>query len=220
MARLERLTEAPEKNLSERSIQVSLLHIYPVTNLSVTEPIFLQNLKKEATMKATKLIAIAVIIGIAGLAMGQTEKTSVQPPDAQSIDLASNLIPLQKAMKTKGLVDAMRAQLTPKMLETDKPVYIAAVRYKHSIYYVYGTLKEWWKFFGHQPGSDILGVASNLIPLQKAMKSKGLVDAMRAQLKPEMLEVDRPIYIAAVRYKHSIHYVYGTLEDWKHFFLH
>ena len=65
----------------------------------------------------------------------------------------------------------------------------------------------------------MFALTSNLIPLEKALKSKGLFEAMKAQLSPDMLLVDRPVYIAAVRYKHSISYVYGSLEQWKQFFL-
>jgi hypothetical protein len=167
-------------------------------------------------MKAKKLIAIALIFGIASLGMAQTETPAEGTPG--DVPVQTIIIHLTKAAHSMNMVKAIRAQVSPEILIIEKTVYTEPVRYNHRVYYVTGTYNEWFAFFGHNADSQLFGLTSNLIPIQKAIKTKGLLDAMKAQLKPEMLYVDKPIYIAAVRYKHSISYVYGTLEQWKQFF--
>ena len=162
-------------------------------------------------MKSTKLIAIALCLGIASLGMAQTETPAENAPG--DVPVQTIIIKLTKAAHSLNLVKAIRAQVSPGILITEKKVYTEPVRYSHRVYYVTGTYDEWMAFFGHNPDTQVFGLTSNLIPLEKAMKSKGLYEAMRAQLSKDMLLVDKPLYIAAVRYKHSISYVYGTLEE-------
>jgi len=166
-------------------------------------------------MKTTKIIAIAIILGIVSLGYAQTESpTELAPdPDPQSI-----VIQLKKAMHNQALVKAMHAQLTPRFLEVDKPLYTVPVKYKYDLLYVAGTLSEWKRFFGADINETPQVAKSALIQLPDAMQIPGLVSAMRAQLTPGILQDDKEFYVAPVRYKHSIVYVGGTYAQWKNFF--
>ena len=60
---------------------------------------------------------------------------------------------------------------------------------------------------------------SVILPFYKAMQNAQLVSAMRAQLNPSFLQTNaRRVYTVPVRYKHSIIFVTGTLNQWKRFF--
>ncbi len=168
-------------------------------------------------MKTTRMIAIALIVGIASLSTAQVDRPVEQAPN--DVPVQTIIIQLTKAAHSLDLVKAIRSQVSPQILITEKTMYTEPVRFNRRIYYVAGTYDEWVAFFGHNSDSQMFALTSNLIPLEKALKSKGLFEAMKAQLSPDMLLVDRPVYIAAVRYKHSISYVYGSLEQWKQFFL-
>ena len=163
-------------------------------------------------MKATKLIAIAIILGIASLGYAQTETATDQGP-TQSV-----LIKLKKAMQSPDLVRAMHAQLSPRLLEAEKPAYTFPVRIRHSTVYVIGSYDEWRAFFRTDVIDDPSGAKGNLIPLNTAMRDANLVKAMRAQLTPKLISQEKQLYIAPVRYKHKIVYVSGTYEQWKKFF--
>ena len=56
------------------------------------------------------------------------------------------------------------------------------------------------------------------ITLKSALQDRGLVYAMRTQLNPRFLLVDRPLYTVPVRYRKGITYVTGTEKEWKGFF--
>jgi len=163
-------------------------------------------------MKATKLIAIAIILGIASLGYAQTESTPTQGPN-QSV-----VIMLKKAIHSPDLVRAMHAQLSPRLLEAEKPAYTFPVRFKHSTLYVNGTYNEWKAFFRTDANDDPSGAKGNLIPLNKAMRDANLVKAMRAQLTPKLISQEKQLYIAPVRFKHKIVYVSGNYDQWKKFF--
>jgi len=163
-------------------------------------------------MKTTKLIAIAIILGIASLGFAQSESATELAP---GISPQSMVIPLKKALHDPALVKAMRAQLTPRFLEVDKPQYTVPVRFQHTVLYVAGTASEWERFFGIK---TTLSDKSALIPLTTALQDPGLVRAMRAQLTPAILQDDKEYYVAPVRYQHSIVYIGGTYSEWKKFF--
>jgi hypothetical protein len=61
------------------------------------------------------------------------------------------LVPIKKALQNSNLAQAMRSQLTTDLLTADSELYIAPVRYKHSIVYVAGTFNEWKAFFSFRP---------------------------------------------------------------------
>jgi len=166
-------------------------------------------------MKTTKIIAIAIILGIVSLGYAQTESSTELTPDPNP---QSIVIQLKKAMHNPALVKAMHAQLTPRFLEVDKPLYTVPVRFQHDVLYVAGTLSEWKRFFGADSNETPLTTKSAIIPLIKAMQDPGLVSAMRAQLTPRILQDDKEFYVAPVRYKHSIVYIGGTYAQWKKFF--
>ena len=60
--------------------------------------------------------------------------------------------------------------------------------------------------------------SSVLVPFNNAMHNAQLVSAMRAQLDPSFLQKTARVYTVPVRYKHSIIYVSGTLNQWRRFF--
>lgn len=163
-------------------------------------------------MKTTRLIAIALILGISSLGFAQT-KTTAPDPDAQSM-----VIQLKKALHNRTLVNAMKAQLNPRFLQEDKPSYTVAVRYSHKIVYVNGTYNEWKRFFGSKLDEDSQIAKSGLIQLPNAMRDRNLVQAMKAQLTPRILKTDKQYIVAPVRYKHTIVYIGGTYSQWVKFF--
>ena len=166
-------------------------------------------------MKTTRLIAIALILGITSLGFAQSRIATDPAPDP---DPQSIVIQLKKAMHNQALVKAMHAQLTPRFLKVDKPLYTVPVRFQHDVLYVAGTYSEWKRFFGADINETPQVAKSALIQLPDAMQIPGLVSAMRAQLTPGILQDDKEFYVAPVRYKHSIVYVGGTYAQWKKFF--
>ena len=167
-------------------------------------------------MKTTKLIAVALILGIASLGYAQTDKPADQAPNGTTPQ--SIVIPLKKAMHSPDLNRAMHAQLNDNFLQVDKPLYTVPVRYRHTVVYVSGTYVEWTNFLRSDSNDAKAFAKRNLIPLDKAMQDARLVQAMRAQLTPRLLNEDKELYIATVRYSHSIVYVAGTYIQWKKFF--
>lgn len=165
-------------------------------------------------MKATKLIAVALILGIASLGFAQSDSHLDKAPNDNA---ASICIKLRQAMQSPELVKAMRVQLNPDFLKVDKKIYTVPVRIKRTVLYVAGTHGEWMNFFRIRP--DDPPVAKNaLIHIKAALKDKNLAQAMRSQLSKELLNADKELYVAPVRYKHSIVYVAGSYNDWKAFF--
>jgi len=59
---------------------------------------------------------------------------------------------------------------------------------------------------------------SVLLPLNKAMQNAELVSAMRAQLDPSYLLINAREFTVPIRYRHSIIYVTGTVNQWRRFF--
>ncbi len=166
-------------------------------------------------MKTTKAIAIALILGIASLGYAQVEGPADQTPNTTPQSIVINL---KNAMHNPDLVRAMHAQLNPNFLQVDKPVYTQPVRVKLSTVYVAGTGDEWKAFFRTDITDQVSLAKRNLIPLDKAMREASLVRAMRAQLSPSLLNDDKELYIAPVRYNHSIVFVAGKYIEWKKFF--
>lgn len=166
-------------------------------------------------MKTTKLIAVAIILGIASLGFAQKTTITDQAPNQE---IQSVVIKLSKAIQMPDLVAALRAQVTRDILEQDKPMYTVRVTYKHSVVFVSGTYAEWKKFLSNDHADVDSGAKSGLIPFSRALRDANLVRAMRAQLTPSLLQGEKRLYIASVRYKHSIVYVSGTLIQWQTFF--
>ena len=105
-------------------------------------------------MKTAKLILVAAIMAFASVGIAQPKTTLLKaekPPIFKSA-----LIPLRVAMADRGLVQAMRAQLNPSFLLDEKPSYTVAVRYKHDVYYIYGTYSDWKNFFGIRERNPLL----------------------------------------------------------------
>ena len=165
-------------------------------------------------MKATKLIAVAIILGIASLGFAQQEGPTDQAPDRPN----AVVITLKKALHFPYMVKAMHEQLNPSFLQVDKESYTAPVRIKNEVFYVTGTQAEWKVFFREVNDGKSVDAAGKLIPLSKARKDARLAKAMRVQLSPNMLNQEKELYIASVRYNHYIVYVSGTYEQWKDFF--
>lgn len=164
-------------------------------------------------MKTTKLIAIALILGVVSLGMAQSTADLKPKPSPTSI-----VIQLKKAMQIPSLTKAMFAQLNPNFLNVEKPVYTVLVKYKKRIQYVSGTRAEWKSFFHIDLNEDPLGSFGRVIPLKQAIHNPALLRSMRAQLSPSMLQNDKQVYTASVRYKHSVVYISGSYGEWKRFF--
>lgn len=164
-------------------------------------------------MKTTKLIALILVLGITTLSFGQEIKLPDPNSNPQSI-----CIPLQKATNIPGLVKAMHAQLNPSMIAQGSPSYTFAVRYKHSIKYVSGSLKEWKVFFLTDTVEDPDGKLAPEILLRKAIQNPNLLAAMRAQLVPSMIYGNQNSYTLPVRFSHTHYYVTGSSSDWRWFF--
>ena len=166
-------------------------------------------------MKTLKIIAIALMAWIVSASFAQTEKPYEEAPPGPAYAL---VIPLNNAMQVPEFVKAIQVQVSPRILEAERPRYTEPVRFHHRVYFVTGTYAEWRAFFSHYSKYAEPIIASNLIPLEKAMHNAPLVQAMRAQLTTDMISVEKPLYIAPVRYKHTIVYVSGNYEAWKKFF--
>jgi len=166
-------------------------------------------------MKTTKLIAIAIILGIVSLGYAQRTPLVHQQPD-QNVE--SILIPLAKAMFNADLVSAMRHQLDPAFLETERPSYTMKVRFSHSYVYVIGSYDEWKKFFSLERDGGLSDLKSNLIPLNDAVRDRNLNKALREQVSPSIIHSEKKTIVAAVIYKHTTVYVGGTQKQWIDFF--
>lgn len=166
-------------------------------------------------MKTLKAIALILIMGIASYGFAQTETPAEQAPDP---DPQTVVIQFRSAMQNPGLVRAMHGQLNPRFLLVERPRYTVPVYYQRKKVYVTGTYTEWKGFFRIDRSENGFDALKPTIPLRNAMKNPHLVLAMRAQLNSSMLQPDKQTYVAPVRFKHSIVYVTGSLEDWKWFF--
>jgi hypothetical protein len=54
---------------------------------------------------------------------------------------------------------------------------------------------------------------------EQAMKDPGLVLAMRQQLNPSFLTVEKPVYMVYVRYHSTFYRITGSREQWLKFFI-
>jgi hypothetical protein len=91
-------------------------------------------------MKTTKFLLIAALLLISALSFTQADQESGQ---------FSVKISLKAAIHNPNLVWAMYDQLNQDFLiGTQKlPVYTATVKYRQSLYVIYGTYQEWVNFF-------------------------------------------------------------------------
>lgn len=62
------------------------------------------------------------------------------------------------------------------------------------------------------------GVESITISLKAALQNRGLAYAMRTQLNPDFLKVDKPVYCVPVKFGNRLIYITGNLAEWKEFF--
>ena len=99
-------------------------------------------------MKTTKVILVAAIMAFATMGFSQS-KTSL--PTIQQVPQFSAVISLQSAMQNPSLVRVMHAQLSPAFLQVEKPSYIVTVKLNRSTINVFGTYKQWKKFFSIAP---------------------------------------------------------------------
>ena len=65
------------------------------------------------------------------------------------------------------------------------------------------------------PGAEPQSIT---IMFKKALQDRGLVYAMRTQLNPRFLLVDKPVYTVSVRLKRGVAYITGTQKEWQGFF--
>ena len=95
-------------------------------------------------MKTTKVILVAAIMVFATISFAQieTKVNSLKPVS----ELPSH-ISLKTAMHIPWLALAMRAQLSPRFLVVDQPMYTVTVRYNNAVYYIYGSYNDWKHFF-------------------------------------------------------------------------
>lgn len=105
-------------------------------------------------MKTTKVILVAAIMAFASIGFTQSdsnpyseEKLSIEKPVPQ----LSALIGLKTAMQNQDLVRAMRNQLSPHFLQVEKPVYTVKVKFKNTVYNIYGSYAAWKHFFTIKP---------------------------------------------------------------------
>jgi len=59
---------------------------------------------------------------------------------------------------------------------------------------------------------------SDAIQLKAALQNRALVYAMRTQLTPQFLEVEKPLYNVPVKLDSKVVYIVGTCDEWKTFF--
>jgi len=169
-------------------------------------------------MKTRKIIAIAIVLmmGISTSGFSQAARLEIKTPDLPPQCI---VMTLQKAMQSKQIVEAICEQVNPGILNFDRLLYTVSIKYNKDLLYISGTYDDWRAFFKTNEIDSFKGVVSILIPLQKAKQNKHLVEAMRAQINEDFLNEDKPLYIASVRFKHSVVYVSGTYDEWR-LFLH
>lgn len=56
------------------------------------------------------------------------------------------------------------------------------------------------------------------VALKAALQNRGMVYAMRTQLNPRFLEVERPLYCVPIKYNKRLVYITGCCAEWKDFF--
>jgi hypothetical protein len=59
---------------------------------------------------------------------------------------------------------------------------------------------------------------SAVITVKAAMGNPILLKEMYRQLNPEILKIDRPVYVAALRVKNTTYYISGSYNEWRAFF--
>ncbi len=111
-------------------------------------------------MKTTKVILVAALMAFASISFAQNDakpfndaKASIEKPAPK----LTALINIKTAMQNRGLVAAMRSQLSPRFLQVEKPVYIVQVKFKKTVYSIYGSYAAWKHFFAIKPLPIIKG---------------------------------------------------------------
>jgi len=90
-------------------------------------------------MKTVKFILIAAFVSFAMMSYS-TVKADIDKP-AQKISIL-------KAMMSRGLVDAINLQVSEDLIAVERQgFYYAKVRYKDSVIIIYGSLRDWQKYF-------------------------------------------------------------------------
>lgn len=56
------------------------------------------------------------------------------------------------------------------------------------------------------------------VDLKTALQNRGMVYAMRTQLNPRFLELEKPLYCVPIKYNKRLVYITGCCEAWKKFF--
>ena len=91
-------------------------------------------------MKALKLAMVAILITSTMACLAGIDGIKPKPKKAYTISLL-------KARHIPGLVAAMHAQIDPRFLYNDPPVYTAEVTYNGAVYRITVTLAQWVAFF-------------------------------------------------------------------------
>ncbi len=90
-------------------------------------------------MKTVKFILIATFVSFAMMSFSAIE-AGLDKPDQQ--------IAIEKAMMSRGLLNAMNFQISEDLISIEQPgFYFAKVRYHGKTFVIYGKLKAWQKYF-------------------------------------------------------------------------
>ena len=96
-------------------------------------------------MKTTKVILVAALMVLATMGFSQAENQSNF--DKQTPPTLEVKISLMNALQNAALVSAMRSQLNPDFLHGQLRVYTVKVRLDQTIFHIWGTHRQWEKFF-------------------------------------------------------------------------
>jgi len=108
-------------------------------------------------MKALKVVLAAVLVSVTMMGMAQSVD-KVKPT------FNSKMIPLTSIDNQTDLIVAILNQVDAKFFlfsNEHSGMYIATVRLNHKVYKIFGTNKQWYRFFKIQP---------RLLPYEKANK--------------------------------------------------
>ena len=90
-------------------------------------------------MKTVKFILVAAIVSFAMMSFANI---------SQDVNKPQTKIAIEKALMSRGLQHAMDFQITEDLIAVERQgFYYAKVRYKDQVLIIYGTLRDWKKYF-------------------------------------------------------------------------
>lgn len=100
-------------------------------------------------MKTLKVVLVSILMVLTSIGFSQSEERPLtkELPNPE----ISKVIPIHMAVINRGLLKAMRQQLTPEFLLPDKQRYTVSVKYNSATYYISGRYEEWKSFFREVP---------------------------------------------------------------------